>query len=102
MVQLPNGEQKEERYTVKVTGTDCEKAIFLMENAVVWNIKGELLDPKTAIAEMSKPKKVFLITYAEGQKRIPEYKYEPYYAEVLKPDVLIVRVNLDKRLDKKN
>ncbi len=92
-----NGQTTTQRYTTKMLSCNCERVDYDIQAVTVWNVAGEVLGESALIERLAKPTKVFLIRFADGQKVIPSYKYEPYYADMLHPNALIVRVKESAR-----
>jgi hypothetical protein len=68
---------------------------FAISEVRIWNIDGELLG-KDAIESLSGARHIFLVTLRKGK----QFKLDPYYASVLREDVLFVEANVPKPIAK--
>ncbi len=94
------GEQLEQSYIVCVPYSEVVERTKIvsrrfevpLENAKFWTIGGKLLSSNEAVETLATTRRCFSIEY---QPHFYNYEGDPFFAEMLKDDVLVIWYNKD-------
>jgi len=99
------GEELEQSYAVEVPYTEQIEQTFIMrrrievpvEDAKIWTFSGKALSAAEARTALSSAKRCFCIA---NQRRKYNYQGDPFFAEMLTPDVLVIWYDKTKATDR--